>query len=123
MSKHEEPAGESLTPDRAFDLLRNDRRRRALRALREANEAMALGELAAETVARDEGVAPGAVSADRRERIAASLHHCHLPKLEDASVVEYDSVADRVDATETVEELQPYFELAEAEGGTGLRSD
>lgn len=110
MSLHEDCA-ELLTTDQALDLLCDDRRRRVVRTLRESEGAMALDELAADVVARGDDVAPEEVSADRRERIAASLHHCHLPKLDAADVVKYDPVANRASVTETVEELQPYFDV------------
>jgi hypothetical protein len=112
MSDSDEAAGpESMSPDRAFDLLRDGTRRRVLRTLRETDGAMALGELAAAADARDEGVPAEEISMDRRERTAVSLHHCHLPKLADAGVVEYDPVANRASATERVEELTPYFDV------------
>lgn len=123
MSKHDDPAVESLTTDLAFDLLRDGTRRRVVAALRESEGAMALDELAAEAVARGEGVAPEAVSADRRKRTAASLHHCHLPKLEEADVAAYDPVANQVEAARGVEELAPYFEVIDAEEAGTVRRD
>jgi hypothetical protein len=112
MSLHDDSA-ESLTTDQAFDLLGDGTRRRALTSLQAADGTMALGELAEETVARIEDAAPEAVPADRRKRTAASLHHCHLPKLDDAGVVSYDSTANLVEVTGRAEELEPYFELIE----------
>jgi hypothetical protein len=114
---------ESLTTDQTFDLLGDGTRRRALTALQAADGAMALGELAEETVAQAEDAAPEAVPADRRKRIAASLHHCHLPKLDDAGVVAYDPSANLVEASGGVEQLEPYFELIASEQTASARSD
>jgi hypothetical protein len=99
-----------LTPDRAFDLLADPRRWRALAALRSADGPMALVDLAAATAARVEGVDPAAVSLDRRERTAAQLHHVHLPKLDDADVVSYDPAENRATLTDRAERLDPCFE-------------
>ena len=122
MSLHDDRA-ESLTTDQAFDLLGDGTRRRALTALQAADGAMALGELAEETVARAEDAAPEEVPPDRRKRTAASLHHCHLPKLDDAGVVAYDPTANLVETTGGVEQLEPYFELIESESLATPRSD
>lgn len=125
MSLHDDCA-ESLTTDQAFHLLGDSTRRRALAALRATDGAMSLDELAEATVSRAEDATSGVISADRRERTVASLHHCHLPKLDDAGVVEYDLDGNRVEPTEEVEELEPYFEVIETEGTgetDGLRRD
>jgi len=104
-----------LTPDEAFDLLGDGERRRALAALREFEDAVSLDRLAEATAARLEDAAPEDVTADRRERTAAMLHHAHLPKLEDADVVSYDPMAGEVELTETAEALEPYFEVLESD--------
>jgi hypothetical protein len=125
MSLHDDCA-ESLTTDQAFDLLGDGTRRRALAALQETDGAMSLDRLAEATACRAEGVTPGEVSADRWERTAASLHHCHLPKLADAGIVEYDLAENQVEPTGEITELEPYFELIETEetdGSDGLRRD
>ncbi|NHN59074.1 MULTISPECIES: hypothetical protein [Halorussus] len=113
MSKYDEAAAASLTTDQTLELLADGRRRNAVAALRETDGAATLGELAAATAARLDDVDRPAVPTDRRERVAASLHHSHLPKLADAGVVEYDPGESRVVLTETAAELEPYFEVIE----------
>jgi len=74
---------ESLLDDRSIT---DERRRSAVRALAERD---------------DDTVAPADLAADlesewnarNRETIAAELHHVHLPKLNEAGVVEYDAEA------------------------------
>lgn len=116
MSSHDGVGDSLLTTDQAFDLLGDGTRRRALAALQATGGAMSLDELAEATVARDEGVTPEVISADRRERTAASLHHCHLPKLADAGVVEYDLAENQVESTEEITEFEPYFEVIDEWG-------
>ena len=113
MSKYDEAAAASLTTDQVFELLADARRRNAVAALREVDGGTTLGELAETTAARVDDVGRAAVTTDRRERIAVSLHHCHLPKLADAGVVEYDPDESRVVPTETAAELEPYFDVIE----------
>ena len=72
--------------DTAFDLLSTERRRHALYCLREANDPVPLLELADRIAEREAGSPP-----DDPERIAVSLGQVHLPKLDDAGVVDFDS--------------------------------
>ncbi|UPW00800.1 hypothetical protein M0R88_01540 [Halorussus gelatinilyticus] len=67
--------------DATFDVLASERRRRVLYALHRRSGPVALSDLA-EAVAASEDA--------EIERVAASLHHVHLPKLATANVVEYD---------------------------------
>ncbi|UPV74819.1 hypothetical protein M0R89_01815 [Halorussus limi] len=69
--------------DAIFEVLVAERRRRALYVLHRRGGPVALSDLA-EAVASCEGE-----DADV-ERVAASLHHVHLPKLVAANVAEYD---------------------------------
>ncbi|WP_135854525.1 DUF7344 domain-containing protein [Halorussus salinus] len=102
-----------LTTDQAFDLLGDAERRRALSALREFEEAVSLDRLATATAARLEDATPDEVTPDQRERVAAMLHHAHLPRFEDAGVASYDPMAGEVELTEIADELDPYFEVME----------
>jgi len=72
--------------DTAFDLLATERRRHALYCLREADGSMPLLELVDRVVEREADV-PG----DHRERVAVSLGQVHLPKLDDAGVIDFDA--------------------------------
>ncbi len=100
-----------LTTDQAFDLLGDAERRRALAALREFEEAVSLDRLATATAARLEDATPDEVTPDQRERVAAMLHHAHLPRFEEAGVATYDPMAEEVELTEVADELDPYFEV------------
>ncbi len=74
---------ESLLDDRS---IADDRRRRVVRALAERDAvAVSPGDIAADLESE--------WAARNRAAIAAELHHVHLPKLDDAGVVEYDAEA------------------------------
>ena len=102
-----------LPTDCAFDLLGDATRRRTLSVLRGADGAMALDDLAAAVVADDRDVTPAEVSRNRCERVAASLHHSHLPKLDDAGVVAYDPAGNRVEETPAGDDLDPFLDAVE----------
>jgi DNA-binding transcriptional ArsR family regulator len=72
--------------DTYIQLVADQRRRRILQTLREA-ESASVDELA-DQLAADGG--------DSAEQISVDLHHNHLPKLADANVVEYDSRSNAV---------------------------
>jgi hypothetical protein len=79
----------ALPLDTVFDLLSNHRRRLVLRYLESEGEA-ALGDLA-EVIAGHENDKPRAeVTATERKRTYVALYQCHVPKLEEADVVETD---------------------------------
>lgn len=95
----EEPP--SITPDMAFDVLRAPRRRYVLHYLHEHAGSVTITALS-EWVARHE---PDADT----ERVEVSLHHSHLPKLEDAGLISL--VETRVSGRPAIEALVPYLEL------------
>ena len=104
----------------AFELLRNRRRRHVLAFLSDRRSAVTLDEIA-DAVAS--GVSPTGFdepSAEFRTRVAATLHHVHLPKLADAGVVSYDTEAKTV-TPERMEVVAPY--VADERNGSSSRCD
>lgn len=88
-----EPAGadegrDDLSREDVFDALGHDRRRRVLDVLDEAGTALSLSDLA-RSVARREH-APRHPMDETVKRVRISLYHRHVPKLEDAGLVDYD---------------------------------
>lgn len=79
----------ALSRDARFDLLRSGRRRAVLRRLDDADGPVPLAELVAAAVSRE---AEAAFTPGQHERVTVGLEHVHLPKLEEAGVVEYDDV-------------------------------
>lgn len=73
-------------------LVANERRARILKILADVERPLSLGALA-ERVASAE-VGAERPSADRIESVEVTLHHIHVPRLEDAGVVDVDG--DRV---------------------------
>ena len=83
-----------LTESERHELLEVDRRRHALAVIADETGPLALDELATAVAERESGVdpaEPGTVS-----NVAVTLHHIHLPKMDDLGVVDYDSPTKRI---------------------------
>lgn len=85
---------EQIATEELHGLLASERRRHLLSHLStEDHDPVSTDELV-DVIAECEHPDPG--PATHRARITTDLHHVHLPKLADAGVVEYDSVAEIV---------------------------
>lgn len=74
--------------DELFDVLANTRRRCVLRSLSDAGGCASFDELVGD-VARQTSTQP--IDRNQRRKIATSMYHVHLPKLESVGLVaEYD---------------------------------
>lgn len=97
--------------DTALDLLANRRRRLMLECLGEAGTSAVLTVLAEEIAFEEADTTVSAISdhADVPESevrsVRLSLHHTHVPKLEEAGAVDYDSATKTVTLTERGETL------------------
>lgn len=86
---------EHLTESEHHELFTAERRRTTLDILGESTGSMKLEDLAATVAERENGgdvVEDGAV-----ERVAGTLHHVHLPKMDDLGVIDYDPDTSRVE--------------------------
>ncbi|MDS0276795.1 hypothetical protein NDI85_03245 [Halomicroarcula sp. S1AR25-4] len=75
-----------------FDVLRNDRRRAALRVL-QPDTAVTVRLLAEQVAAWENDTTPDALREQQRKRVYVSLHQSHLPKMDDLDIVEFDREA------------------------------
>lgn len=102
---------EPLSRDLVFDVLKNRRRRYALHYLRRAEESVQLSELAEQVAAWENGIAIEAISAAERKRVYTALYQSHLPKLDDAGIVDYNQNRGIVELSETAEQLDVYLDM------------
>ncbi len=102
----ETPTSDDISTDVIFEVLANSRRRYLLHYLSQRVGAVAMGD-AAEQIALWEEDA----SHDRYERVLTDLVHCHLPMLDDAGLVNYDSILETVTHEESAECLAPFLEF------------
>lgn len=100
----------SPTLDATLDLLSNRRRRYVLYYLRKEGETVSLAELAERIADWDES------ETRSTEAVVADLYHSHLPRMDDAGVVDFDDAANAVTLREDRRSpLSDYLDLAARE--------
>jgi len=107
----------ALSEERLFDLLGNERRRSCLQCLATAGGRTTVQELAADVAVRvsDEGTPPD----DIRDSVYISLCQNHLPKLDDAGVVTYDSAEKTVGPGPAFPVVERHLQVDDAGDGGG----
>lgn len=95
-----------LPPGEIFELLGNERRRGVIHFLKRRDERVRVDELVDAVVEWERGVGSS------RDSVYSSLVQTHLPRLDEAGVVEYDDGGKVVRPTEHVAEMQLYLEYS-----------
>jgi len=100
-------ARKSTHPSReeVFHAVKNLRRRYVLYYLQRYGGPVELGELANQVAAWENDTTVPEVSARQRKSVYSALHQTHLPKLESAGVLRYDSDRSVVEPTERAARL------------------
>lgn len=108
-----------LSLDEIFDVLVSPRRRAVLYELHGCSEPMVLTDLATAVssvedaaVVDDTPEIPEEGSMGRREKIAVTLDHVHLPKLQQAGLVEYDRTEKTVKLKRVPRQFERYLRFA-----------
>lgn len=99
--------------DPIFTALAAQERRRVCQYVRERESVVTTDELARHLCG--DAALPSAEPDDRQRRMVVSLHHSHLPILDNAGIVAYNASADRVESDEN---LQLAKSILEAVVGT-----
>jgi len=104
-----------LPLDTVFEILKNRRRRDILQYLWRHEGTANIGELAEHIAALENDIEVAALSSSQRKRVYIGLYQCHLPKMDDAGIVEFDKHRGTVELCEAASELTPYLTVAEPE--------
>ncbi|QLG60538.1 DUF7344 domain-containing protein [Halorarum salinum] len=112
-TSEEGPTG--LSRGRVFELLSAERRCEILEKLDEEGGSTTIGELAEHIASKENGTDPGHLSSDQRKRVYIGLYQCHLPKLDDANVIDYDRDRGDVELGPGAARLFAYLSLDPAE--------
>lgn len=91
--------GDAAVSDDVSRVLENRHRRYVLYCLKTSETPMALADLADDLVRWETDASPAAVQ-DVREKVYLSLYHCHLPKLANVGLVDFDADRNLVDLRE-----------------------
>lgn len=106
---------DGLSRSEVFALLGNERRRYLLQYLTSADPPVELGELATRIAAREHGIAVDRVDSTRRKSVYTTLQQLHLPKMDEAGIVDYDARRGVVDRTEQTDRVAVYLEVVPRE--------
>ena len=98
------------------DILRNDRRRLAIKCLREQDGPLSVRDLSEEVATRETGESPA--PRDKRRSVYVSLHQTHLPKLDELGIVDYDTDEKEVHLRDRAAEITTYMEVVPRYGIT-----
>jgi DNA-binding transcriptional ArsR family regulator len=108
----EESDGDGTLPkDLVFTMLSNQRRRHVIHYLKQRGERVTIRELSRQVAAWENGVETDALDYKQRKRVYTSLHQTHLPKLDDAGIVDYDRDRGTVALDDAAHELEVYMEI------------
>ncbi|WP_254768542.1 DUF7344 domain-containing protein [Salinilacihabitans rarus] len=99
-----------LSKDVIFELLKNRRRREVLEYLLEAEGTVTLGELAEQIAAWENDTSVSALSSDQRKRVYVALYQTHLPKMDDAGIVDYDQDRGLIELSDNADLLLMYLD-------------
>ncbi|MFC7177649.1 DUF7344 domain-containing protein [Halosegnis marinus] len=99
-----------LAATEIHDVLRNDRRRLALKCLQDAEAGgLTVRELSERVATMETGEEPA--PRDKRQSVYVSLHQTHLPKLDRLGIVGYDDADKTVALAERAPEVTVYMEV------------
>lgn len=112
-------SGEERSPDEPslddiFGVLKNSRRRSVLRYLRENGRQATLSDLAEHIAAKENGTTRDQLTSSQRKRVYVGLYQCHLQKMEDAGVVDYNQSRGHVALTDQADRFEEYIEMSDA---------
>lgn len=104
---------EELPLDQLFEILKNSRRRLTLQYLEDNDGTATLSELAEHIAAIENDTTVQAISSSQRKRVYVGLYQCHLPKMDDTDVIDFDQNRGTIEIGPNADQLQPYLEKPE----------
>jgi hypothetical protein len=108
-------SGQELSKSEVFELLSADRRQAVLLYLNATDGTADLGELAEHIAGKECDCRPTELSSQQRKRVYVGLYQCHLPKMADADVIDYDADRGTVALNDRSERLLEYLYFEEEE--------
>lgn len=112
LTNNEGTTGETLPADEVFHLLQNARRRKVLRHVfeHEDEESFEMRDIAEQVAAWENDTTIQQLTSNERQRAYISLYQCHLPKLDEKGVIDYNQSRGIVKPTSAVEQFRSYVE-------------
>lgn len=105
---------EPLSEDVVFDVLRDERRRVVLEVLRDREGPVTVHTVSEAVASRESETPVQQLSPERVQQVWIALGHSHLPKLDEANIVDYDRDRNVVERRPQADQLDAY--LGDTEG-------
>jgi len=100
-----------LIEDELFEVLANRRRRYVVHALKGENPPAELGTLAEQVAAWENDVAVTGITSTERKRVYTALQQSHLPKMDNAGVVDFDKDRGVIEPAPALEDVDVYMDV------------
>ncbi|SFK69992.1 hypothetical protein SAMN04487950_0657 [Halogranum rubrum] len=119
-TNEQDTAAVGLPADEVFHLLQNARRRRVLHYVfaHEGEEPFEMRTIAEHVAAWESDTTLQQLTSDQRQRAYISLYQCHLPKLDDKGIIDYNQSRGVVEPTPAIEQFRRYIDVASAADAT-----
>lgn len=98
-----------LSKDEAFDVLRNSRRRSVISCLRAHGQAMSVKEVTRCVASEEYDVPVEELTAKQTKRVYTGLYQCHLERMDEIGVIDFDKDDNTVSLSEAAADLEPYY--------------
>ena len=112
-----------LAKDVLFDLLKNQRRRDALTYLAANDGRTTLSDMAEHIAAKENDLPVESINSKQRKRVYIGLYQCHLPKLSDAGVIDFDKDRGTIELGDLATQLYPYIDTGDDGDDADAASD
>jgi hypothetical protein len=99
-----------LPLDQVFEILKNRRRRTVLQYLEGEDEPVPLGEIAEHVAADENDTTVAKVTSKERKCAYVGLYQCHLPKMDDMNIVEFNQNRGHVRLGPNAGQLKQYLD-------------
>lgn len=99
----------TISQDLVFELLSSPRRRYVLYYLRQEDEPVELTELAEYVAAWENETDPEDITSQQRKRVYVSLYQTHIPKLDEAGIIDYDQDSGMITLTDQATAIDDYL--------------
>lgn len=100
-----------VSRDTIYEILSNSRRRYVIHHLQYVQDTVELGPLAERVAAWEYDTDPPQVSSQQRKTVYTALQQRHLPRMDEAGLLTFDSRAGTVTPTEELDRLDIYTEV------------
>jgi hypothetical protein len=106
----------ALSLDHTFEILKNHRRREVLKYLRDEESEVTLSDLAEHIAALENDTEVALITSSQRKRVYVGLYQCHLPKMADMGIIEFEQNRGIVRIGPNAPQLFEYIDAGPTDG-------